>query len=91
MKNCSDFLSIYTTFQALVKTQHYATIKYFKCDLGGEYTTSSFNELLTLDGTIHQSSCIDTLEQNEVVDRKHRYIIETAHSLLLYGSIFTFF
>jgi hypothetical protein len=39
--------------------------------------------LLALDGTIHQTSYIDTLEQNGVVERKHRHIVETAHSFLL--------
>jgi hypothetical protein len=39
--------------------------------------------LLALDGTIHQTSCTDTPEQNGVAERKHRHIVETARSLLL--------
>ena len=54
MKHCSEFFEIYTAFQALIKTQHYAVIKYFRCDLGGEYTSNKFCELLALDGTIHK-------------------------------------
>jgi hypothetical protein len=34
MKHRSEFFEIYTAFQALVKTQHYTIIKYFRCDLG---------------------------------------------------------
>lgn len=74
MKHRSDFFNIYNAFQALVKTQHSAVIKCFRCDLGGKYTLNKFCELLTLDGTIHQTSCTDTLEQNGVVERKHRHI-----------------
>jgi hypothetical protein len=51
--------------------------------LGGEYTTNKFHELVVLDGTIHQTSYTDTLEQNGVAERKHRHIIETTRSLLL--------
>lgn len=62
MKHRSKFFEIYTTFQALVKTQHSAVIKCFRCDLGGEYTFNKFYEFLVLNGTIHQTSCTDTLE-----------------------------
>jgi hypothetical protein len=50
--------------------------------LGGECTFNKFCQLLALDGTIHQTLCIDT-KQNGVVERKYRHIVETARSLLL--------
>jgi hypothetical protein len=83
MKHRSKFFEIYAAFRALIKTQHSAVIKCFRCDLGGEYTSSKFCQLLALDGTIHQTSCTDTPEQNSVAERKHRHIVETARSLLL--------
>jgi len=83
MKYRSEFFEIYTTFRAFVKTQHFAVIKCFRCVLSREYTSNKFYELLALDGTIHQTSCINTLEQNGVVERKHRHIVETAHFFLL--------
>lgn len=46
-----------------------------------------FFELLAYDGTIHQTSCIDTPQQNGVAERKHRHIMETACSLLLSTSV----
>ena len=39
--------------------------------------------MLVLEGTIHQTSCTNTPEQNGVAERKHRHIVETARSLLL--------
>ena len=83
MKRRSDFFGIYNNFRALVKTQHSVVIKCFRCDLGGEYTSNDFTQLLASDGTIHQSSCTDTPQQNGVAERKHRHIVETARSLLL--------
>jgi hypothetical protein len=53
MKYHFEFFKIYTAFQALVKTQHSAVIKCFRCDLGGEYISNKFCQLLALDGTIH--------------------------------------
>ena len=62
-------------------------IKCFRCHLGGEYTSNKFYQLFSLDGTIHQTSCTDTPEQNGVAERKHRHIIETARSLLLFAFV----
>lgn len=87
MKHRSDFINIYTAFRSLVRTQHSAVIKCFRCDLGGEYTSTPFHNLLRSDGTIHQSSCTDTPQQNGVAERKHRHIGETARSLLLSASV----
>jgi hypothetical protein len=55
--------------------------------LGGEYTSNKFCQLLALDGTIHQTSCTYTHEQNGVAERKHRHFIETARSLILFVSV----
>ena len=83
MKRRSDFLLVYSNFRALIKTQHSAVIKCFRCDLGGEYTSNDFTQLLASDGTIHQSSCTETPQKNGVAERKHQHLVETARSLLL--------
>jgi hypothetical protein len=70
MKYRSKFFKIYTTFQALVKIEYFVVIKCFRCDLGGEYTSNKFYELFVLDGTIHQTLCIDNPEQNGFAERK---------------------
>ena len=50
MKHHSEFFEIYKAFRVLVKTQHHVVIKCFKCDLGGQYTSNKFLELLALNG-----------------------------------------
>jgi len=62
-------------------------IKCFRCDLGGEYTSNKFCQFLALDGTIHQISCTYTPEQNGVAERKHKHIVKTARSLLLFAFV----
>jgi hypothetical protein len=51
--------------------------------LGWEYLSNKFCDFIALDGTIHQTSCINTPQQNGVAKRKHRHIVETVCSLLL--------
>jgi len=53
MKKRSEFFGIYLMFRAMVKTQHNVVIKCFRSNLGGEYTSNQFSELLDYDGTIH--------------------------------------
>ncbi|GJV87666.1 retrovirus-related pol polyprotein from transposon TNT 1-94 [Tanacetum coccineum] len=64
MKRRFDFLTVFKEFKAFVKTQHRAVIKCFRCDLGGEYTSNEFVGLLRSDGTIYQTSCTDTPQQD---------------------------
>ena len=55
--------------------------------MGGEYTSKAFFELLIFDGTVHQSSCTYTPQQNGMAKRKHKHIVETAISLLLFSNV----
>jgi hypothetical protein len=63
MKHYSKFFEIYTVFHALVRTQYYAVIKCFKCDLDEKYTSNKFCELFALDETIHRILYSYTPEQ----------------------------
>nr|GEX12026.1 uncharacterized mitochondrial protein AtMg00810-like [Tanacetum cinerariifolium] len=87
MKRGSDFLTIFKEFSALVKTHHSKVIKCFRYDLRGEYTSNDFLSLPKLDGTIYQTSCTDTPQQNGVAERKHRHLVETTRSFLLSAHI----
>ncbi|KAL8123400.1 hypothetical protein AgCh_011388 [Apium graveolens] len=83
MKRKSDFLDIFKDFRVHIKTQHKDVIECFRCDLGGEYSSNIFCRLLASDGTIRQTSCSDTPQQNGVAERKHRHLVETTRSFLL--------
>ena len=52
-------------------------------------TFNAYRELLVLH--IHYMSCTDTSEQNDAAERKHRHIIETTRSLLLFAYVSTKF
>ncbi|KAJ9553465.1 hypothetical protein OSB04_017510 [Centaurea solstitialis] len=51
MKHRSDFFLVYSNFRVLIRTQHSAVIKCFRCDLGGEYISNDFTQLLASDET----------------------------------------
>ncbi|XP_075103101.1 uncharacterized protein LOC142177755 [Nicotiana tabacum] len=51
-------------------------IKVLKTDNGTEFFNSQCDELLASLGIIHQSSCPYTPQQNGIVERKHRHILQ---------------
>ena len=70
------------TFKALVENQFSLTIKAFQTDGGGEFTTTQFESYLCHQGTHHHIFYAHTQGQNDIVERKHRHIIETWLALM---------
>lgn len=51
--------------------------------LRGEYISSEFISFLTEKGIIPQKSCPHTPQQNGIVERKNRHILETVRTLIV--------
>jgi hypothetical protein len=49
---------------------------------GAEYVNKEFGAFLSVQGILHQTSCLDTPPQNGVAERKNRHISEVARSLM---------
>ncbi|XP_019250920.1 PREDICTED: uncharacterized protein LOC109229825 [Nicotiana attenuata] len=75
------------SFFAMIKNVHSTSVKFFRSDNGREFFNSYMSELLQSQGIIHQSSCIYTPQQNGVVERRHRYILEVARALRFQTSV----
>ena len=71
----------------MVKTQFNVQVKIFRSDNDGEFFNAQVSELFKSQGIIHQSSCPHTPQQNGVVERKHRHIMETARAIRFQGHI----
>ncbi|RVW51817.1 Retrovirus-related Pol polyprotein from transposon TNT 1-94 [Vitis vinifera] len=51
-------------------------------DNGKEYVSNSFQNYMSHNGILHQTSCVDTPSQNGVAERKNKHLLETAHTLM---------
>lgn len=82
LKQKSEVLCAFENFYTLVCNQYNASVKIFRSDNGTEYINREFNNFLSSRGIIHQTTCVNTAEQNGVAERKNRHLLEVARSLM---------
>ena len=83
MKEKSEVGWIFEIFHTMVQTQFQTNIKVLRTNNGREYYNSMLNFYLQKNGIVHQSSCVDTPQQNGVAERKNRHLLEVTRSLML--------
>jgi transposase InsO family protein len=83
LKDKSDVFSVFQMFYKMVQTQFNATIKIVRLDNGGEYMSSNLEDYFRERGIIHQTTCVDTPQQNGVAEQKNRHLLEVTRSLML--------
>jgi len=79
----NEALHLIKYFVAMAKTQFNGIVKIIRSDNALELGLS--NEALDFfaaNGIVHQTSCVQTPQQNEVVERKHKHLLEVSRSLL---------
>ena len=77
----SETIVAIRNFFTLINNQFGCIIKIVRSDNGTEFFNSQCKELFTSLGIIHQSSCPHTPQQNGVVERKHRHILNVARAI----------
>ena len=87
LKSKTEAFSKFVYFHALIKTQFSATIKCFRLDGGGEFTSNEFKSYLSHHGISCHLSCPYTPQQNGVVERKHRHVVKTTVTMLSQASM----
>jgi transposase InsO family protein len=65
----------------MVQNQFNCNVKQIRTDNGTEFMSNTMQSYFYLKGIIHQRSCVDTPQQNGIVERKHRHLLEVARAL----------
>jgi hypothetical protein len=87
LKQKSDVFTTFKNFKATVENEFSKQIKFLRTNCGGEYTSNEFNAFCASNGITYHLSCPHTPQQNGIVERKHRHIIECALTLLSHASL----
>jgi len=91
MINKSSAFHLLESFIAFVDTQFYAQVKIIMPDNGPEFGDQHALAFYSSKGIMHQTSCVDTSQQNEVVERKHKQLLEVARALMFQSKVPTKF
>ncbi|KAK1422630.1 hypothetical protein QVD17_17916 [Tagetes erecta] len=87
LKNKTEVFQNIENYFYMLKTQFNATVKVFRSDNGTEFVNNQMHNFLNNNGVLHQTSCSYTPQQNGVVERKHRHLLNVARSLLFQGGL----
>jgi transposase InsO family protein len=82
MKHKSEVFQHFLNFKAMVEKEKGLNIKCLRSNGGGEYFSNEFNEHLKEHGIQRKYSCSYSPQQNRVVERKNRHIVEIARAML---------
>ena len=84
MKTKSETQVLLPQFYAFVKTQFNKNIKCIRADDGIEFLLRYF---FKSNGLMHHLSCVETPQQNSIVEKKHQHILNVARALKFQSNI----
>ena len=81
LQDKTQVVSAVTNFFTMVATQHNTQILQVRTDNGTEFINGPLLNFLANQGTLLQRSIVKTPQQNGVVERKHRHLLDTARAI----------
>ena len=81
MREKSEASQLVRNFCQMVKTQFKTALKIIRSENGSEFVSMPMLRFCKESGIIHQTTCIDTPQQNGRVERKHHHILNVARAL----------
>ena len=82
---------VFKVFKNMIENQFQQKIKVLRSDSGTEYYNEVLGSLFKKQGIPHQSSCAGMTQQNGIVERKNRHLLEVARALLFQMRVPKFF
>lgn len=83
----SNAFTMLQAFINLVETQFETKVKCIRSDNGMEFSDTNAAQYYKDKGIIHQLSCVERQQQNGVVERKHKHLLEVARALMLQSNL----
>ena len=87
LKDKAAIQTVLPNFCKMITTQFGTPIKKFRTDNARDYFNSYMNHFFLQEGIIHESSCVDTPQQNGVAERKMRHLLNVARALLHHHTV----
>ncbi|GAA0155832.1 transmembrane signal receptor [Lithospermum erythrorhizon] len=87
----ANAFTILKTFVLYVKNHFHTSVKTIRPDNAMEFSGTTAMDFYNSQGILHQTSCAHTPQQNEVVERKHKNLLETARALFFQANLPTVF
>ena len=87
LKGKGEAFEKFRKFKAIVELETKAKIKCFRTDRGGEFTSTAFNGFCEESGIVRQLTAPHSPQQNGVVERRNRTLMEMTRSLLKHMSL----
>ncbi|KAI3698063.1 hypothetical protein L6452_31175 [Arctium lappa] len=87
LKSKDEVFDNIVVFHSLLFTQFGKHVKTFRSDNGIEFVNNKLCEFFKSKGIFHQTSCVYTPQQNGVVKRKHRHLLNVVRALMFQGNV----
>lgn len=87
LKQKSDVSLIFPIFHKMVKTQFGVDIKRIRSDNAKDYFNQVLSPYFQNHGIVHESSCVNTPQQNGVAERKNGHLLATTRALLFQNNV----
>jgi len=81
MKCKNEASKLIKEFCAVVQTQFSTKVKTNRSDNGSEFVSIPMKQFYKEHGIIHETSCVDTPQQNGRIERKHHHVLNVARAL----------
>ncbi|GAA0148133.1 hypothetical protein LIER_07657 [Lithospermum erythrorhizon] len=79
----SQVFTVFKIFHKMIFIQFGKSIKTIRSDNGTEFVNVNFRDFVLQNGMLHQRSCAYTPQQNEIVEMKHKHILQVARALMM--------